>query len=173
MIDESTGNRYSEIDILDKLNLNFVLVVLVGSGLLAAPPPALSADDNHHPHHVAIAGGVARHGNENSSYIGADYVYTFRNGYSAAVFVEQVRGDFNISAFGAAFGKFFDSGWKAFTGPGIETKLKNDKNLFLWHMTVGYDWHSGGWSFGPLAGYDFIEDASNTVYLGFSVGYGF
>ncbi len=141
--------------------------------VILATAPALSASDDHHPHHVAIAGGVARHGSENSAFIGADYVYTFGNGYSAGLFVEEVRGDFDISAFGVAFGRFFDNGWKVFTGPGIETKLKNNKDLFLWHVTAGYDWHTGNWSFGPMASYDFIEDASNTVYVGFSVGYGF
>ena len=90
-----------------------------------------------------------------------------------ALFIEEVRGDFDIRVFGVAFGKYFNNGWKAATGPGIETKLKDNKNLFLWHVTAGYDWHRGNWSYGPIEPVDFIEDASNTFYLGFSVGHGF
>ena len=69
-----------------------------------------------------------------------------------------------------AIGRFFDNGFKLSTGPGFETKLKNDKTLFLWHFTAGYDWHFDNRAVGPIASFDYIEDASNTVYLGVSVG---
>ena len=134
---------------------------------------AVAAEGERHPHHVAVATGGAWHGSETSAFLGLDYAYTFENGYSAAIFIEQVRGDFDLAAYGLSFGKFFDNGFKFGTGPGFETKLKNDKTLFLWHVTVGYDWHFGSWSIGPVASYDFIEDASNTQYLGISIGYGF
>ena len=135
--------------------------------------PALAAEDGHHPHHVAIAGGAARHSSKNSVYIGADYAYRFQNDYLVGVFAEEVRGDFDIRAFGLIFGRYFGNGWKVGTGPGVETKLKSNKNLFLWHVSGGFDWHRGNWSYGPVVAYDFIENASNTAYLGFSVGYGF
>lgn len=131
---------------------------------------AVAAD---HPHHVAVGTGGAWHDGKSSAYLGVDYAYTFDNGWSAAVFTEQVRGDFDIAAYGIAVGRFFESGWKFSTGPGMETKLKSNKNLFLWHVNVGYDWHIGNWSVGPMASFDYIEDASNTVYLGVSLGYGF
>lgn len=136
-------------------------------------PVAFAAEDGAHPHHLAMATGAAWHGSESSAYLGFDYAYTFSNGLAAAVFVEQVRGDFDLAAYGFAVGKFFDNGWKVSTGPGVETKLKNNKTLFLWHFNVGYDWHFGNWSVGPIASFDYIEDASNTTYLGVSVGYGF
>ena len=132
-----------------------------------------NAQEEGHRHHVAVVGGAARHGSENSGFLGFDYVYRFDNDYAVAIFIEEVRGDFDIRAFGFSVGKYFSNGWKVATGPGMETKLKNDKNLFLWHVTSGYDWHRGSWSFGPVASYDFIEDASNTFYLGFAVGYSF
>lgn len=131
------------------------------------------AADEHHPHHLAVGAGGARHNSKNSAFVGLDYAYRFENDYGVLVFAEQVRGDFDINAFGIGLVKFFPSGWKVAVGPGVETKLKNDKNLFLVHVSAGYDWHKGSWSFGPFASYDFIEDASNSVYLGFSVGYGF
>lgn len=145
----------------------FLVAHLLGFGA------AISADAGEHPHHVAVATGAAWHGSKASTYLGIDYAYTFSNGWSAVVFAEQVRGDFDVAAYGLAIGRVFESGWKVSTGPGIETKLKDDKNLFLWHINVGYDWHFGSWSLGPIASFDSIEDASNTVYLGVSLGYGF
>lgn len=136
-------------------------------------PGALAAADGAHPHHVAAAVGVARHGSKNSGFWGVDYAYTFSNQVYLLGFYEQVRGDFNISAFGAQVGKRFGHGWKAAIGPGVETKLKSGKNLALLRMTLGYDWHSGNWSFGPVLNFDVIEDASDTLYLGIAVGYGF
>ena len=146
---------------------------LIITGAFCIAPTASAEDRGRHPHHVAVSTGGAWHGNEASTYLGVDYVYTFQNGWSAGVFVEQVRGDFDLAAYGIAVGKFLDNGWKFGTGPGVETKLKNDKTLFLWHFTAGYDWHFGNWSVGPIASFDYIEDASNTTYFGISVGYGF
>lgn len=134
---------------------------------------AMAEEDGSHRHHVAVATGAAWHGHESSAYLGFDYAYTFDNGYSAAIFVEQVSGDFDLAAYGLSFGKFFDNGWKLATGPGFETKLKDDKTLFLWHVTIGYEWRFDNWSVGPVASFDYIEDASNTTYLGVSIGYGF
>ena len=137
------------------------------------PSLAQSAEDGHHSHHLAASVTLARHGGKTSSGIGVDYAYVFESGFAIAGYFEDVRGDFDVQAYGLAFGRFFDNGFKASTGPGIETKLKSNKNLFLWHLTAGYDWHSGNWSYGPIVTYDFISDASNTVYLGFGIGYGF
>ena len=136
-------------------------------------PSAIADEGERHPHHIAIATGAAWHGSETSGYLGADYVYTFESGWAAGVFIEQVRGDFDVSAYGLTVGKMFASGWKIGTGPGVETKLKNNKTLFLWHVSAAYDWHFGNWSVGPIASFDYIEDASNTVYLGLGIGYGF
>ena len=88
-------------------------------------------------------------------------------------FIENVSGDFIIRAYGLTFGKFFFNGWKIGVGPGVEKKIRDDKTLLLVHVSGGYDWHSGNWSFGPIATIDFIENNSNTCYLGFSLGYGF
>ena len=57
-------------------------------------------------------------------------------------------------------------------GPGVETKLKDDKNLLLFRTKVGFDWHHNSFSYGPFVSYDLIEDATDTLYLGFAVGYG-
>ena len=148
-----------------------VLAALIVTGWIA--PSALAGDDGSHPHHVAAAVGIARHNGKNSEFWGVDYAYTFSNKVYLLGFYEQVRGEFNISAFGVQVGKHFGGGWKAAVGPGVETKLKSGKNLALLRTTVGYDWHSGSWSYGPVLNFDIIEDASDTIYLGFAVGYGF
>lgn len=153
------------------MNRYVVLVAILSQ--LASVPIARSAEGEHHPHHIAVGTGLARHDSKTSVYLGVDYAYRFRNDFAIAVFFEDVRGDFDIQAFGLTFGKYFDNGWKVGTGPGVETKLKRNKNLLLWHVSGGYDWHRGNWSFGPTASFDFIEDSSNTFYFGFAVGYGF
>lgn len=149
------------------------MTLLVVAAALIAATPSKAAEEGHHPHHVAAAISIARHNGKNSAAVGLDYAYIFESGFALGVYYEDVRGDFDIQAIGVGFGKFFDNGWKFSTGPGIERKLKSDKNLFLWHVTGGYEWHQGRWSFGPQATIDFIQDASTTYYLGFGVGYGF
>ena len=124
-------------------------------------------------HHMGAAVGGARHDRKNSAYIGIDYIYKFPSGFALGAFYENVSGDFNINAYGMTFGKFFDNGFKFGIGPGVEKKIEKDKTLFLFHVSGGYDWHSGRWSYGPVATIDFIEDSSNTFYVGFAVGYGF
>ena len=136
-------------------------------------PDAFAAEDGAHPHHVAVAAGAARHNGKDAFSWGADYSYTFDNKVFLQGFYEQVRGDFNINAYGALVGKKFGHGWQAGIGAGVETKLKSGKNLALIRTIVGYDWHFGNWSIGPGITVDFIEDASDTVYLGVAVGYGF
>jgi len=153
-----------------KLGWLILITVFLCSG---GVPSAYAAEDGSHPHHVAAVVGVARHNGKNSEAWGVDYAYTFDNNVFVQGFYEQVRGEFNISAFGALIGKHFGHGWQAGIGPGVETKLKSGKNLFLIRTTVAYDWHIGSWSIGPGLTYDLIEDASDTVYLGVAVGYGF
>lgn len=150
--------------------MNKPAACIVISALLALGPAAMSAEPGHH---VAGGAGLSLHGSETSAFVGVDYAYIFESKFAIMVFYEEVAGDFDLRAAGLSFGKFFDNGWKVGTGPGIETKLKDNKNLFLWHAGAGYDWHRGAWSFGPMAVIDFIEDESTTFYLGFSVGYGF
>ncbi len=111
---------------------------------------SIASEDGHHPHHIAISGGAAWHNDESSAFLGVDYAYRFTNDYLVGAFAEEVRGDFDIGAFGLILGRYFGDGWKVGTGPGVETKLKNNKNLFLWHESGGYDWHHGNWSFGPV-----------------------
>jgi len=148
------------------------LVVAATAFLLGFSPLARSAGDEH-PHHISVATGGAKHHGETSLYLGVDYVYRFKNDYAAGVFFENVSGDFDLRAYGLIFGKYFANGFKLAAGPGVEKKIKNNKNLFLFHITGGYDWHAGRWSYGPIATIDFIEDNSQTYYLGFGVGYGF
>lgn len=153
-----------------KINQLVLLTLLVGA---LHAPGAFAAEDGAHPHHVAVGAGAARHNGKNAFAWGADYSYTFDNKVFLGGFYEQVRGDFNINAFGALVGKKFGHGWQAGIGAGVETKLKSGKNLALIRTQIGYDWHFGNWSFGPGLTYDIIEDASDTVYLGVAFGYGF
>ena len=132
-----------------------------------------AAGDAHHPHHVALVGGYSWHGNEESVYVGADYVYSFPSGLTLGGFIEDVRGDFDLQAVGVMVGKQFQSGFKISAGPGVEYKIKKDKYLGLVRAMVGYDWKFGSFTVGPALSYDWIEDASNTTYLGLQFGYGF
>ena len=106
----------------------FIKRMALAVGLLAVLPAetSIAVEDGHHPHHIAIAGGAARHNDENSGYLGVDYTYRFKNDYLVGAFAEEVSGDFNIRAFGLIFGRYFGDGWKVGTGPGVETKLKNN-----------------------------------------------
>ncbi len=134
--------------------------------------PAHSADE-HHPHHVGVTGGIAGHDSKASGFIGLEYSYRFKNDWAALVFTEQVRGDFDVDLFGIGAIKHFANGFKIAAGPGVERKIKKNKTLFLIHVGVGYDWHSGSWSYGPVVAIDFIEDSNQVYYAGFGFGYGF
>lgn len=105
--------------------LMFIAVVL-----LAAVPGA-AAEDGHHQHHIAVSGGIALHNSKNSGFVGIDNIYRFESNFALGVFTEQVRGDYDVNAFGEMFGKYFDNGWKVATDPGVETKIKENKNLLL------------------------------------------
>jgi hypothetical protein len=149
-----------------------VAAFAAASLLFGFAPLAISAGSEH-PHHIAIATGGAQHHGENSVYLGVDYIYRFKNDYAAGVFFENVSGDFDLRAYGLTFGKYFSNGLKLGAGPGVEKKIEKNKTLLLFHVSGGYDWHVDHWSFGPVATIDFIEDNSQTYYLGFAVGYGF
>ena len=153
-----------------RIRISVLLALVIGTWYA---PGTLAAEDGSHPHHVGVVAGAARHNGKNSWAWGADYTYTFDNKVFLQGFYEQVRGDFNISAFGAVAGKKFGHGWMAGIGAGVETKLKSGKNLALIRTMIAYDWHFGNWSFGPGINYDIIEDASDTVYIGVGFGYGF
>lgn len=144
-------------------------LLLIGQAIGAA----YGQEVEHHSHHITAAGGVTWHGNQNSAFLGLDYVYRFENNFSLGVFYEEVSGDFDLRAYGLTFGKYFANGWMVGVGPGVEKKLKNNNTLLLFHVSTGYDWQRGNWTFGPIASIDFIEDASTSYYLGVSVGYGF
>jgi hypothetical protein len=131
------------------------------------------AEEARRPHHIAIAFGGAGHGSETSGFLGFDYSYRFKNDLAVFLFAEDVSGDFEVQAFGIGFGKYFDSGWKIGAGPGVEKKLETGKKLNLFHLSGGYDWHKGNWSYGPMASIDFIEQNQETYYLGWAFGYGF
>ena len=66
---------------------------LLGPGLLSllfACFNVQAAEDGHHPHHVALAGGISWHDSKNSAYLGADYVYSWENGWGVGGFYEEV-----------------------------------------------------------------------------------
>lgn len=153
--------------------MRHIPVIVLFCVLAVFPPGYSTAAEGHHPHHVAIGYGYARHGSKDSDFVGVDYVYTFPSNITVGGYYEDVRGEFNIQAFGIEFGKKYASGFKFSFGPGVETKLKDDKNLLLFRTKVGFDWHHNRFSYGPFVSYDLIEDATDTLYLGVAVGYGF
>lgn len=131
-----------------------------------------AAEGDHHPHHVALATGIAWYDSKNSVYLGADYVYSWENGWGVGGFYEEVNGDFELQVIGLLISRNFHNGWKLNFGPGVEHKIEKNKNLALFRVQTGYGWHSGGWSWGPDLTVDLIEDGNTTYYAGFSVGYG-
>ena len=148
---------------------------LLGPGLLSllfACFNVQAAEDGHHPHHFALAAGMAWHDSKNSEFIGADYIYSWENGWGVGGFYEEVDGDFDLQVIGLLFSRNFKSGWKFIFGPGVERKLDKDKSLALFRLQTGYDWHFGDWSLGPVATIDLIEDGNTTYYAGIAVGYG-
>lgn len=148
-----------------------IQVFLLGLMIFIILP--VKAEEVYHPHHVGVAFGGAGHGSETSGYLGLDYSYRFKNDLALFLFAEDVSGDFEVQAYGFGIGMFFDSGWKMGAGPGVEKKLKSGENLNLFHISAGYDWHKGNWSYGPVANIDFIEQNHDTYYLGWTIGYGF
>ena len=80
--------------------------------------------------------------------------------------------DANFWGWSIEFSRRFGHGWKFNFGPGTERKIEKNKNLFLFRLQGGYDWHSGHWSWGPQLTVDLIEDGNSTIDVGFSAGYG-
>lgn len=132
-----------------------------------------AAGKSGHPHHIAAETGIASHNSKTSGFLGLDYLYQFSGPWSAGFFYEQVSGDFDLRAWGAILGHTFGNGWKVSGGIGAEFKIDEDKTLALIHLSGGYGWHFGSWSFGPAATVDLIEDGNQTYYLGVVLGYGF
>ncbi len=150
------------------LTSSIMLLALWGPPVWAAEEGA----DGHHPHHVALATGIAWQDSKNSVYLGADYVYSWPSGWGVGGFYEEVDGDFDLQVIGLLFSRKIGHGWKFNFGPGMERKIKKNKNLLLFRLQGGYDWHSGHWSWGPQLTVDLIEDGHTTTYVGFSIGYG-
>lgn len=144
------------------------MAVVLGSAVQAA-----GADGAHHPHHLGASTGALFQDDKTSAFLGLEYSYRFQNGFGLLVFAEEARGDTDLEVFGVGVMKFFDNGFKVAVGPGWERKIKQDKTLALLHVSAGYDWHRGNWSFGPFASIDFIENNHDAYYLGFAVGVGF
>ena len=150
-------------------------LTFAGVVLASCSQPIWAADagaEGHHPHHAALATGIAWQNSKSSAYLGADYVYSWPDGWGIGAFYEEVNGDFDLQVIGLLFSRKFGHGWKFNFGPGMERKIKKNKNLYLVRFQVGYDWHAGHWSWGPQLTVDWIEDDNTTTYLGFSVGYG-
>lgn len=140
----------------------------------AAPSAGQSLTASHYDvrHHVAVGYGYARQGSRDTDYIALDYAYSFPSRFTLGGYFEDVRGAFDIQAFGISFGKRYASGLRFSVGPGVETRLKDGSRL-LFRAKAGFDWHRDRWSFGPSVSYDAINDATNAWYAGIDVGYSF
>ena len=149
-----------------------LITVALSLVLWLAACPIQAAEDGHHPNHMAVATGAARYKNDWSAYIGIDYIRSRPDGWGVGGFYEEVDGDFDLQVIGLLFSKNFHNGWKFNFGPGLERKIKKDKYLAVFRSQVGYDWHSGQWSWGPQLTLDLIEDGNSTWYAGISLGYG-
>ena len=161
---------------IDRLQHTFMKQLLIALLILCSAffsIPALAAEGGHHPHHIAVVSGIASHDSEESGYLGLEYSYRLSDRWSLGGFYEEVSGDFDLQVLGLVANRHFSSGWKIGAGPGIERKLKKNKDLLLLRLTGGYDWHFGNWSIGPVITYDLIESGESTGYIGVAVGFGF
>ena len=140
--------------------------------LFTAVPVQASETEGHGHHHVAVGTGAVWLKSKSSVYLGVDYIYSWNERWGAGAYYEEVSGDFDLQVWGLLFNRKFGDGWKFNFGPGIERKIKKDKTLLLFRTQLGYDWHKGHWSFGPVVTVDLIEDGNTTYYAGVAVGYG-
>ena len=147
-----------------------IRIPIIVTALLLVQAADAAEDGGAHPHHLSVATGVARFDGKTSAFLGIDYTYRFKDPWAVGLFLEEVSGDFDLRAWGVSLGRYFDSGWKVGAGIGAEYKFKSDKTLGLVHVTAGYDWHFGNWSFGPVGTVDFIEGGDQTYYLGAALG---
>ena len=153
--------------------MKILVPLLAVLGLLLGTSARAAGDgEEHHPHHLAVAFGAARYDNNFSEFLGLDYVNYRPDGWGVGGFYEEVHGDFDLQVWGILFSKKFGHGFKFNFGPGIERKIKKDKLLAIARFQLGYDWHFGHWSIGPIATVDLIESGNTTWYVGAAVGYG-
>ena len=88
-------------------------------------------------------------------------------------YYEETYGDFELGAAGVLLVAHPVGGLKLGLGGGLERKLAGGKKKALIKTLVGYDFHVGKLSIGPMAALDFIEDHTHVFYAGIALGIGF
>ena len=141
--------------------------------IVSTHPQMLLAEGTHHPHHLAVAGGFARHHSKNTNFLGLEYEYRLNDRWGIGGFYEQTFNGFDIEALGLIGTYHPSSGWKVLGGIGSEGKLDSNKSKWLLRAGVGYDFPVGDTTVTPLLAIDWIEDNSSVAYLGVAVGFGF
>ena len=147
---------------------------LVAAALLVAAISSAHAAGADHPHHLAVVGGYAtKSSGKEAAFVGIEYEYRLSDLWGIGGYAETTWGDFDLEALGLIATLHPGGGWKVLGGLGIERKLGTKKDKLLGRLGVGYDFHVGSFSIGPLIAVDFIEDFSEVYYLGLAAGVGF
>jgi len=138
-------------------------------------PVTVEAADDHdwHKHHIAGLAGATLKSSKTQPFIGLEYEYRFSERFGIGAYYEEVLDNIDLQAFGLLLTYHPDNHWKIFGGPAVERKIDDTKNKLLVKFAVGYDFHVGHWSHGPVIAVDFVEDYHQVGYLGWTLGYGF
>ena len=164
----------------DKTMRFLCILVLTLFGSTAASSEELDSHDtgpggeeHHYKNHFGFSAGPAFHGGETAAFLGLDYIRRFGSLVGVGVYVESVRGEFDLEGGGVVVGLWPGAGWKVAVGAGVERKLGKNETKRLVSVNAGYDFHGKRWSIGPLLAIDFVEDNSEVIYLGAAFGFGF
>ena len=149
------------------------VLILISLPLFWLPPLEAAEERDLHRHHVSALFGASLKSSKTQPFGGLEYEYRYNDRIGFGAYYEEIWDNIDLQAFGFLFTYHPDKHWKIFGGPGIERKLDEEKNKFLLKVAVGYDFHLGGLSHGPLLAVDFVEDYHQVGYLGWGIGYGF
>jgi uncharacterized protein YhjY with autotransporter beta-barrel domain len=149
------------------------LLILISLQLLFPAPVVAAEAHDWHQHHVSALFGAARKSSKTQPFVGLDYEYRYNDHFGFGAYYEEVWDNIDLQAFGFLLTYHPDNHWKIFGGPAVERKLDSEESKLLMKVAVGYDFHVGDWSHGPVVAVDFVEDNHQVGYLGWTVGYGF
>lgn len=131
---------------------------------------ASTAKAEHH-HHISLFAG-ATHAEEISyGTYGLDYEYHLTPQWSLGVGYESIATDPSTTVATIFVAYHFDQNLKFIAGIGQESI--DGESEGLQRLGIGYDFHFGEFTLGPVVAYDFLENGHTGVEYGLAYGYGF
>jgi len=128
-----------------------------------------TAHAGDHPHHAALFVGATTTDAETRPTVGVDYAYRFGL-LSVGGLVDAAFGDHTTLIVAPVLFVHPAGGLKIGVAPGLETDF--DHAVFVIRGTMGYDFHVGALSVGPVVSVDYADGHVAFVY-GAGVGIGF